>query len=234
MPPKISVIMPVYNGEKYVREAIQSVLDQTFSDFEFIIVDDGSTDNSGEAINSFKDERIRYEQLPHRGLIHTLNHAIQIARGTYIARMDADDIALPERLARQVEYMDTHPDIAVCGSWATCIDKNGDNIGSYNYPPVENKKIKKYALIHNPFIHPSVVIRKEMIEKVGGYRAFWKHTEDYELWTRVLSLYKGTNIPEYLLKYRVHDNQVTASKSLMMRVYGVLLRALACKRLFIF
>jgi glycosyltransferase involved in cell wall biosynthesis len=233
MPPKISVIMPVYNGEKYLSEAIQSILDQTFSDFEFIIADDGSTDGSCEIVSMFKDERIRYEKLPHQGLVHTLNHAIRMARGTYIARMDADDISLPERLARQVEYMDAHPDIAVCGSWATCINGNGDSVGSYDYPPVESKQIKKYALIHNPFIHPSVVIRNKIIVRVGGYRTFWKHTEDYELWTRILSLYKGANIPEYLLKYRVHDNQVTSSKKLMMRAYGVLLRALACKRLFI-
>lgn len=226
----VSVLMSVYDGEKFLREAIESVLDQTFKDFELLIVDDGSTDSSIKIAESFADQRIRIIRLPHGGIVKALNYGIQNASGEYIIRADADDVSLSTRFERLVNYMEENKEVEVCGSWAISINEKGENLGEMKYPPIQNKEIRKYAVLHNPFIHPSVIFRRKILDEVGGYRNF-KHTEDYELWTRILSRHQGHNLGEFLLKYRVHHSQITKKKTLVMRCYGFFIRLLAIYRL---
>ncbi len=227
---KISVLMPVYNGEKFLKEAIEGVLNQLYKDFEFLILDDGSIDNSIKIAESFSDSRIKIIKLNHQGIVKALNEGLKISEGEYIIRADADDISLPDRFEKLLKYMEENREVAVCGSWAISINDKGEYTGEMKYPPIENSDIKKYALMHNPFIHPSVIIRKNILNEVGRYREF-KHNEDYELWTRILSKYEGHNLPEPLLKYRVHQNQVTKKNNFQMRLSGILVRILAITRL---
>lgn len=230
---KISVVMSVYNGEKYLNEAVESILNQTYRDFEFIIVDDGSTDKSLEILTSFqqKDKRIKLISRENRGLVNSLNEAVKLAQGEYITRMDADDVSIIERLEKQLKYAEEN-DLAVCGTWADCIGILGNKTKSFDYPP-RIDKVKTFTLLHNPFIHPSVMFKKYVFKKVGGYRKFFKHIEDYELWTRIVFKYKTGNISESLLKYRIHEEQITKKNNLEMRAKGIFVRVLAFYR-FIF
>ncbi len=231
--PKISIVMSVYNGEKYLRQSIESILSQSFKDFEFIIINDGSTDNSLKIIEEFKkkDERIELISRENKGLIYSLNEGVKSAKGEYIARMDADDVSMPNRLEKQLKYVE-EGGLAVCGSWANGIDNKGIKTRFLNYPPKADR-IRFFTILHNPFIHTSVMFRKDIYEKVGGYRSFFKHIEDYELWTRIVFKYKTDNITESLLEYRFHDDQITKKNNLFMRFMGVLVRFLSIIR-FIF
>ena len=230
--PNISVVMSVYNGEKYLREAIESILTQTLADFEFIIINDGSSDHSLDILKEFqsKDGRTKLISRQNRGLIYSLNEGVTSANGIYIARMDADDIALPHRLEHQVAYMKEH-DVVLCGTWAECIDGSGSPVGSIKYPITANK-IKHFALLHNPFVHPSAMFTKKVFTEVGGYSSGFRHIEDYEFWTRIVFKYPTANIPEVLLKYRLHPHQITRDKNIEMRVRGVIVRAVALVRFF--
>ncbi|MEI6494712.1 MAG: glycosyltransferase [bacterium] len=228
--PKVSVILPVYNSAHYIREAIESVLAQTFTDFEFIIIDDGSTDGTTDILKELTDPRITLINRENRGLVDSLNEGLAFAHGEYVARMDADDIMAPERLAKQVHYLDNNVHIAIVGSWAETIDHNGNKLGLYNYPPVSRKGLRAYILKHNPFIHSTVMFRREVILRVGGYRHY-QYIEDYELWTRVIAKYRGANLPEALTKYRIHSNSVTSKHRYRMLLAGILIRLLALRRL---
>lgn len=225
--------MSVYNGEKYLKLAVESILNQSYSDFEFIIINDGSTDGSLNILKRFKeqDERIKIISRENKGLVYSLNEGVNLAQGEYIVRMDADDISEPNRFEKQLQYMQINNQV-VCGSYATIINSSGEKIGEMNYPPFA-EKIKSFALLHNPFIHPSVMFRKDIFLKVGGYKRFFKYIEDYELWTRIVFKYKSGNIPERLLRYRVHNEQITKRNNLRMRVMGIVVRILSLYR-FIF
>lgn len=199
--PKITVLMPVYNGEKYISEAIDSILNQTFSDFEFLIIDDGSTDNSCEIIKSYKDKRIYLvKNETNLQIVKTLNKGINLANGEYIIRMDADDISLPYRFEKQIQFMESHTDIDICGSWVeTFYDKQ-----SIWETPEKDEDIKAYLFFNSAIIHPSVIIRKKSIIKHAlYYRDEYNKSEDYDLWERSSKYLKYANIPEVLLKYRV-------------------------------
>lgn len=222
--------MPVYNGQRYIKETIDSVLNQTYENFEYIIVDDGSTDGTKDIIKSFSDIRIRMIEINHGGIVKALNTGIENALGEYVVRIDADDVCMENRFKVLFDYMNKNTDVVICGSWATKIDEQGKPLGALSYPPISHKEIKKYAKIHNPFIHPSVILRKDAILKAGGYKNF-KHTEDYELWTRILSIGKGYNISEPLIKYRIHLNQITRKSNVYMKITGILVRILAVFRL---
>jgi len=228
--PKISVIMPVYNGERYLKDALQSVLNQSYRDFECIVIDDGSTDSSAEIIQAFNDPRIVYVQKNHSGIVDSLNHGISISKGEYVARFDCDDICEAHRLEGQLRFFDTHPEYAMVGSHASVIDENGIEDGKLEYPPLEAVQIRKYALLHNPFIHSSVMIRREILDKVGTYKKLYRHVEDYELWTRIAFDYSTANISQPLIKYRIHSRQVTKKNNLEMKIYGALVRTLALFR----
>lgn len=205
--PKVTVLMPVYNGETYLGEAIKSILNQTFTDFEFLIINDGSSDESLKIINSYKDKRIRLiSNDKNVGLVNTLNKGIALSCGQYIARMDCDDISLPERLAKQVAYMDSQPEVCVCGTWIRTIGEIYGDVWDY---PSDDSAIRCSLLFGSVIAHPSVIIRKGGLEKYQlFYDARYTHAEDYELWVRCSKYMLLANIPEVLVLYRMHKQQI--------------------------
>jgi glycosyltransferase involved in cell wall biosynthesis len=218
--PKISVLLSVYNGEKYLREAIESILNQTFTDFEFIIVNDGSTDNALEIIKSYDDERIRIiNNEQNIGLTKSLNKALKQARGEYIARQDADDISLPNRFEEEMKYLDEHPETALLGTSVYLIDKFGEIIGKHI---VLAKPSKKDLLKGNQFNHGSTIFKKEIIDKVGGYNELIRYSQDYELWLRIAKQYKVRNLTQVLYKLRLHDENVGLTNTEESTLYGFL------------
>lgn len=211
--PAISVVMPAYNAEKYLREAIDSILAQTFTDFEFIIINDGSTDSTMEIIQSYDDPRIVYlENEVNSGICVTLNKGLDAARGRYIARMDSDDISLPHRLATQYAWMEKHPDIAVSGS---DVEVFGDGIKPYCFTQQHNADDCSAGLLFSCcFAHPTVIWRKEVISKSGvKYKNEYKGFEDFRLWWDIAHFGRLANIPQPLLRYRKHTNQETKNYS---------------------
>ncbi len=221
--PLISVIMPVYNAEKYVAEAIESILSQTFRDFEFLIFNDGSTDKSAEIVQYYanKDERIIfYNYTKNTGYLKHLNEGIDKAQGKYIARMDADDISLPQRFEKQVEFMESHEDIGVCGTWFTTFENHIENTITVMQPFEKDSDIK-IAIFHScPFGHPTVMAKTEVL-KQNKYDINFYPAEDYELWSRLIPITKFYNIQENLLFYRIHETNITKSKSHTQQDNGV-------------
>lgn len=205
--PLVSVVLPVYNGEKYLAEAIDSILTQTFTNFELIMIDDGSTDGSEQILREYesRDSRVRVIVRENRGLATTLNDSIDIARGTWIARMDQDDIALPHRLKRQLEWLErTGADIA--GSWVRRFGTPDKRVVKLRQT---DEAIKMEMLFCSPFAHPTVMMRTSMVKRLC-YDTAWEKAEDYDLWERVIEAeYKMTNVPEVLLLYRVHPSQIS-------------------------
>lgn len=204
--PRVTVLMPVFNGEKYLGEAIESILNQTFADFEFLIINDGSTDNSVSIIQSYPDSRIKLlHNDGNRGLIATLNRGIEFARGEYIARMDCDDISLPKRLAKQMEFMDQHQEVGVCGTWISTIGRN-----KVVKPPTEHDAIVCRLMFESCLLHPTVIIRRSVLRENGiFYDHGYLHAEDYELWVRCSKFCKLANLGEVLFHYRIHPHQVS-------------------------
>ena len=200
--PPVSVLMPVYNGEKHIAAAIESVLGQTFSDFKLLVVDDCSTDSSIEIVKSFGDSRIQIlKNDKNQGLSAALNRGIEISRSKYIARMDCDDICLPFRLEKQYEYMNIRPEISICGSHVEAFGEGGTSLWKY---PLENDDIKCELLFNNAFAHPSVMIRREdFVAKGLFYNDNFKKAQDYELWSRASRLLCMGNMDIVTLKYRV-------------------------------
>lgn len=199
--------MPVYNGEKYIRDAIESILKQTFTDFEFLIINDGSTDRSIDIIQSYNDSRIRVVNNERNlGLIATLNKGFDLAQGEYIARMDCDDISLPERLEDQVKFMERHLEIGVCGTKVKTICKKVPFVLNY---PTNSNLIKSRFLFGPGIAHPSVIFRKSLIEKYSlRYDPRFVRAEDYEFWIRCSKHFPLSNIDKILLLYRLHPEQV--------------------------
>lgn len=199
---KVSVIMAIYNQEKYLKEAIESILKQTFKDFEFLVIDDKSTDGSLAIIKNFHDQRIKLFQNKSRlGLSKCLNLLINRARGAYIARMDGDDISFPNRLEKQSAFLNKNPQVVLVGSWAIIINQQGQEVGKLQYP-INYQDIKRSILSYNPFIHPSVCFRKEIIQEIGGYDKQLFYCQDYDLFLRLVTKYPCVNIPEFLFKFR--------------------------------
>jgi glycosyltransferase involved in cell wall biosynthesis len=196
--------MGVYNGIKYIRPAVESILAQTYRDFEFIIFDDRCTDGTSEILEEYakKDKRvIIVKNEKNIGLTASLNIGLKMAKGDLIARMDADDIAKPERFAKQIAFLDAHPDVAVLGTWADIIDPDGKVIGEFTYA-TEPEQIRKNMVERHQIIHPAVMFRKSILEKSGVYDEYYKSAQDYEFFSRVLMHYKAANLPEKLLQYR--------------------------------
>ncbi len=209
---KVTVLMPVYNGEKYLQEAIESILNQTFTDFELIIINDGSTDSTLDIIMSYKDPRIRLVQNESNlKLIVSLNKGIGLANGMYIARMDSDDVSLPQRLEKQVAFMDSHPEVGVCGTGIRTIDLNGEIIGEYLFPSSHNV-IKWRLFFDSPIVHPSTIMRRELLVQIGGYDIYSEYVEDYDLWIRLSKITKLANLQESLLLLRKHGTNITKIK----------------------
>ncbi len=208
--PKVTVLMPVFNGEPYLSEAIASILGQTFTDFELLIIDDGSTDCSRKIVGALSDRRVRL--LCNDGnlrLIATLNRGLDEARGMYVARMDADDISLPGRLDAQVAFLDRHPEIGVLGTGFQIIDAQGVP-GTEILLPADNALIRWNLALRSPLAHPTVMMRRSIIAAIGGYRSEPLHCEDYDLWWRASQVTRIANLPTVLLKLRKHGESVTS------------------------
>lgn len=208
--PLLSVVMPVYNGERFLNKAIESILNQSFGEFEFIIINDGSTDNSQKIIESYTDNRIKAIKKQNTGLIDTLNMGISASTGEWIARMDADDISYPTRFEEQLKFI--QDDIAVIGSQACLIDEF-DNICGETRFDCENDKIrKKLGQYKSNIIHPSVIINKSMINRVGGYDPKMHVAEDYDLWLRISRIGKIINVNKKLIGLRKHTGNISVTK----------------------
>ncbi|OXA92207.1 glycosyltransferase family 2 protein [Flavobacterium hercynium] len=208
--PKITVLMPVYNCDLFIKEAIHSVLNQTFSDFELIIIDDASSDSTVSLVKEIEDSRIKLiEKERNSGYTNSLNYGLEIAKGQYIARMDGDDICFPERFAKQVAFLDQNPDIALCGTLFKVIGRD------IIVKVPEKHEDMKMAMLRDCCIgHPTVMIRKSYLDKFSLiYDVHKEPAEDYDLWTRLLKVGKLHNLQEVLLDYRVHDAQVSQKRN---------------------
>jgi glycosyltransferase involved in cell wall biosynthesis len=203
---KISILMPFYNAEAYLSESLESILNQTFEDFELLAIDDGSTDNSVSIVKSFDDKRIRLISLDHN-FIESLNYGLKVSKGKYIVRMDADDIMLPKRLEVQHNFMEANLDIDVCGSWA---ERFGNNRGTIKYES-EHEGMTSSLLLYCCMIHPTVIIRKTTLDQLGLNYLDYPYAEDYKLWTDLsLAGARFATIREVLLQYRFSSDQVTS------------------------
>lgn len=211
--PKVSVILPVFNCEKYVFEAIQSILNQSFKDFEFIIINDGSTDNSLEIVKlaAESDNRIIFiNNEKNLGLIKTLNIGLNLASGEYIIRMDGDDVSKYDRIEKQIKFLDINKEIGLLGSYYECF---GDtNVLQKKHST--HKDIKIASLFSSPFAHPTICLRASVLKENNLiYNETALHVEDYDLWSKLLDVTKGANYPEVLLRYRVHNAQITSDSN---------------------
>jgi glycosyltransferase involved in cell wall biosynthesis len=204
--PLISVLLPVYNAEKYIEQAIYSILNQTFSDFELIIINDGSTDNSLAVIQSITDKRIIIINQENKGLIVSLNYGIDISKGEYIARMDADDIAFPTRFEAQLKLFSDNKKLGLCGT-------STENFGAISNQKIRSNNdqfLKSYLLFGPPFAHPSIMMKRALLVQNNiRYDSNFMHCEDFALWSALKPYCSFSNVAEVLLKYRVHSEQVT-------------------------
>ncbi|MDN5940322.1 MAG: glycosyltransferase [Nitrospira sp.] len=206
--PRVSCILAVWNGAAYLADALRSILSQTFRDFELITVDDGSTDGTLSILERFQreDGRIRLFRQAHSGLVAALNRGVALALGEYFARMGADDISMPERFEVQVNYLDRHHDVGICGVW---VETFGDGRGEIIRYPCDDGTIRSRLLFESALAHPSVMLRRNVLERHGlGYDVTALHAEDYDLWVRAARHTRFANIPSVLLHYRIHPQQV--------------------------
>lgn len=206
--PRVTVLIPVHNAEHFVVDAIKSVLAQTFDDFELLIIDDGSTDSTPELISQFGDPRIRLVfNSRNMGVADTLNRGLDLARGDYIARMDADDLCRPRRLERQVDLMDSHQEVVLCGTWYRRFGSRRDRAVK---PPLSDSALRSWLFVGCPIAHPTVMIRRSvLLNHEFRYDPRIGRAEDYDLWSRLIRSGKIATVPEILLDYREHAGQVT-------------------------
>ncbi len=212
--PLVSVAMVACNVERFLVEAIESILNQTFRDFEFIIVDFGSTDASQAIVRSYqaKDDRIQFHVIPHCNLSEARNACCFRARGKYLALLDADDVALPDRLRRQVEYLESHPEIGILGGANDLIDESGRCLGTVAWPE-NDRELRRTLQNSSPFCTSTVTMRVDAFRAVGGYRrAFADTHEDYDLWQRIMERCQGAKLGEVFSRYRLHSGQIGARR----------------------
>ncbi len=202
--------MSVYNGERYLRDAIESILDQTFTDFEFIIVNDGSKDSTQEILQEFARHDSRFmivHNEPNLGLTRSLNVGLRLAGGKYVARQDADDISLRNRLELQVRFLEEHPEVGVVGTWAVYIDEEGQKVGGWR-TPTHSDLVRWSLLFGNVLAHASVMIRRSVLQGGMEYRSEVQYAQDYDLWSRLSARTELRNLPEPLLLRRVHSRMI--------------------------
>ncbi|MBX0331704.1 glycosyltransferase [Pontibacter sp. HSC-14F20] len=214
--PKVSVVMPVYNGEAYLREAVDSILHQTFPDFELLIINDGSTDGTLAILDQLsEDERVRVlHNDGNQGLTYTRNRGLASSRGAYIAMLDSDDVAHPQRLAKQVAFLNANPDFAMVGSYIDLITPEGQFIRTQCYP-TEPECIPSLLLFQNNFAQSSVMLRRSAIP-AEGYRNDFPPSEDYDFWVRIASTHKVANLAERLVDYREHPGGISKTKAAIL------------------
>jgi glycosyltransferase involved in cell wall biosynthesis len=208
--PLVSVIMPVRSGERWLAIAVDSLLAQTLQDFEILIIDDGSTDTTPAILRDYagRDRRIRVIRQDALGLVAALNRGLEEARASLVARLDADDAAMPERLQRQLAHMQANAQIGLLGSWAQKIDASGQPIG-WLKPATDPQSIGGLLLRANPMIHSTVMMRRDLVRKLGGYREAFRGAEDYDLWLRMSEAAAIANLSECLIQYRWHSDNVS-------------------------
>jgi len=221
--PELSIIMPVFNREEYVEEAITSLLSQTYSDFELIIIDDASTDNSLQIISSFSDPRVRiFKNAQNHGIVFSRNKGLQMARGKYIAPFDSDDISMPDKFRKQIDFLEANPDFGMVGCWVKLIDDKSELLKKKWILKSKPESIPAKLMFRNFFAQPAVVMCREAIPK-GGYVEGYNIGEDYRMWVDIVKNHKAYNLPEYLVKCRVHDENITKGDSLESRQYEYLI-----------
>ena len=205
---KVSVIIPIFNGEKYLEAAIDSILKQTFNNYELLLIDDGSTDKTLKIISTYKDKRIRLLKNDHNmGLAVTRNRGIDESKGEYIAWLDCDDISLPTRLEKQVTVLDENPDIGLCGTWVKTIGGESGSIWKY---PVEPDFLRSTMIFYNPLATSSIMLKKKfLIEHNLRFDLLFPPAEDYDLWERLSNICKITNVPKVLTLHRTHSAQIS-------------------------
>lgn len=210
MMPRISVLMPVYNGERYVRKAIDSILSQSFRDFEFIIIDDGSTDRTSQilAAAAMRDLRVRIISHENRGISPSLNAGLAVARGELIARMDADDVSLPDRFALQVAYLDAHRDCALVGGQIMFTDPADWPLTTMQHPLDHDGVVATMMAGSESLSHPTVMFRRDIALEIGGYSLRFEHAEDIDFFLRMGERGKLANLPDLVLHYRQHHKSI--------------------------
>jgi glycosyltransferase involved in cell wall biosynthesis len=227
--------MPVYNGEKYLGESIESVLNQTFQDFEFIIVNDGSKDSSLKIIKEYasKDSRIKIIDQENHGVSTSRNNGINKSIGGYIAFIDCDDVWISDKLESQIKEFEKDTNLKICGTWAEIIDKNNNIIGKFEYPPLEDRSIKLKSIYKNPFITSTIIFKKEILNYKKLFKINMKLAEDYEFMTNYIYKNKSKNINKYLVKYRIHGNNSdnTLYKKIKFKMIAMSVRFTALSRL---
>jgi len=207
--PELSIIMPLYNTERYVYQAIESLLAQTFTDFELIVVNDASTDNSLKIVQSFNDPRIKIlNNVINRGIVYSRNKGLKEAQGSFIAPFDSDDMATPDKFSKQIDFLHSHPDMGMIGSWAKQIDEKGKLLQKKWKLNASSARIPAILLFRNYFVHSSIVMRREVIP-LNGYQTGFDIGEDYRMWHEIVQKFKVWNYPEYLVYYRIHPQSAT-------------------------
>jgi glycosyltransferase involved in cell wall biosynthesis len=212
--PRVSVVMPVYNGEEHLEPAIESILNQTFRELELLIVDDGSTDGTFAVLQRYarSDSRVRVFRQDHSGIVAALNRGSELARAPYLARMDADDIAFPDRLTKQVKFLDQNTGVALVGGATERISTQWRRTGVKTLPTAPGEIATRLFAGEICIIHPTVVMRAKAFIDVGRYRSAFEGAEDYDLWLRMAERFELANLPDAVLAYRIHPGQVSARR----------------------
>lgn len=224
--PLVSVLMPAYNAEKYIGQAIESILAQTFIDFELVIIDDASTDSTWELIRKYQklDKRIiALKNKENLKLSHTLNLGIEKSIGRYIARMDADDWSYPDRLEKQYKFLEKNKNVGILGGTMEIMKENGRYLGKRSYPK-NDKSIRNNIFWFSPFSHPLIMIRRSVLEKIELYNPIFNPAEDYELYFRIGAISKFANLDDTLLKYRVIEKSMTTGSTKKMELQTIKIR----------
>jgi glycosyltransferase involved in cell wall biosynthesis len=211
--PAVTVLMPVYNADRFVTETVETILAQTFWDFEFLIINDGSTDRSEQILRDYaaRDVRIRLVSRPNTGYVAALNEGLGLARGEFVARIDADDLSGPRRLELQVERMRREPDLVALGSNASAIDEDGLPLGDYSVPSTHEEIDASHLRGSSAIHHPAVMLRPEAVKRVGGYRRHLMPCEDFDLWLRLAEVGRVANLSENLLTKRLFAGSAVAT-----------------------
>ena len=223
--PRVTVLMAVRDGASHLDEAVRSVIGQSYADWEFVVIDDGSTDDTAAILERHRraDARFRVVAQSAQGLAESLNRGLRMARGAYVARMDADDVSRSDRLAVQVASMDANPEVGVCGSWIQTFGSGPPSIRRY---PLDDAAIRSWLLFESVLAHPSVMIRRDVFERHGlAYDSAMPHAEDYDLWVRAARVTKLANVPQVLLRYREHAQQVVRKHDAVKRQTARRIRA---------
>ena len=210
--PRVSVVLSVFNGEKFLKEALDSIVNQSFCEFEFIVIDDHSSDGTAGILDAYTDRRIvRLRNDINRGPSYSFNRGLKIAQGEYVAKMDADDRSLPTRLAEQVAFLDLQESVGLVGAQVKLIDEGGNILGEWQYPT--DPLLIHWALqFYNPICHPVVMYRRALVNQLGGYATNCRWAEDYDLWIRLSKKAEIAQLPLALLEYRLHGGQITQER----------------------